>query len=308
MVERSADSDTHDRAASAAGFTRFATRGTHRLAYELVPARAMPPGPPVVLLLHALLAGRGEWDTVRAALAGSSVLILPEARGHGASAALTDRRHDLANLAADALAVLDHAGVAPSGHRVHVVGHGLGGAVAWEVARTDPARVASLVLVEPDLPAVLDGALDPLAGTARREAHETDRAAADAAYQGLTDKALDAYLAPRRGAGWRDDLPRPELAALRRHAGALAAVLPALDAYSPSFAAGTGTPTLIVHGDAARPRVRLTCERLAALTGTRLATVPTYSPNDSPLAGPAGETLAALLAAFLSEPDPGTGP
>lgn len=305
MVDRSADPDSQIEPPADAGLTRFASRGAHRLAYELVPPRSRTPGSdaPVVLLLHGLLAGRGEWATQRAALAGSAALILPEARGHGASAALTDRRHSLADLAADALAVLDHAGVG----RGHVVGHGFGGATAWELARFAPTRVASLVLVEPDLAAVLDGLGDPLAGSARHEARAADRAAADAAYQGLTDKALDTYLTPRRGTRWRADLARPELAALRRHAGALAALLPALDAYAPDVDS-IPAPTLIVHGRGARPLVRLTCERLAARTGARLATVPTASPADSPLAGSAREALAALFLAFLTEIDEGAGP
>ena len=47
--------------------------------------------------------------------------------------------------AKDAIGLLDHVGV----DRAHVVGHSLGGAIALEVAAQHPARVASLVLLEP---------------------------------------------------------------------------------------------------------------------------------------------------------------
>jgi pimeloyl-ACP methyl ester carboxylesterase len=51
----------------------------------------------------------------------------------------------LAVQAKDAIGLLDHVGV----DRAHVVGHSLGGAIALEVAAQHPARVASLVLLEP---------------------------------------------------------------------------------------------------------------------------------------------------------------
>jgi pimeloyl-ACP methyl ester carboxylesterase len=49
--------------------------------------------------------------------------------------------------AEDAVGLLDHLGV----DRAHVVGHSLGGAIALELAARHPARVASLVLLEPIL-------------------------------------------------------------------------------------------------------------------------------------------------------------
>jgi pimeloyl-ACP methyl ester carboxylesterase len=47
--------------------------------------------------------------------------------------------------AEDAVGLLDHLGV----DRAHVVGHSFGGAIALELAAQQPARVASLVLLEP---------------------------------------------------------------------------------------------------------------------------------------------------------------
>ena len=57
--------------------------------------------------------------------------------------------------AADALAVLDQVGA----QRAHLVGHSYGGSVALQVARQYPRRVASLVLLEPAVPAL--SPLDP---------------------------------------------------------------------------------------------------------------------------------------------------
>ena len=294
MVDPTAPPDTEPVDAPS-GITRFAARGQHRLAYEFVPA--VSADAPVVLLLHGLLAGRGEWARQRAALAGRFTLILAEARGHGASAALSGRRYALADLVADTLAVLDHAGV----ERAHVVGHGLGGATAWELAIGVPERVRSLTLIEPELPAVLDADRDPVAGSLQREHRRADRIAGDAADKGLTDNALDAYLSLRRGVDWRERVTRPDQAAFRRHAAALAGMLTALDAHQPAAATPTA-PTLVVRGAAARPLTVAIARRLAALVpGAHLQTTPTTSPFDSPLAGDAGAVLGELLRTFLTE-------
>ena len=295
MVDPSASPHT-DPVHPPSGINRFAARGHHRLAYEFVPA--VSPDAPVVLLLHGLLAGRAEWARQRAALAGRFTLILAEARGHGVSAALTDRRYALADLVADTLAVLDHAGI----EHAHVVGHGLGGATAWELALTAPERVRSLTLIEPELPAILDAALDPVAGSLRRESQRADLAARDAADKGLTDNALDAYLSPRRGADWRVRVARPEQAAFRRHAPALAGMLTALHAHEAADATTPTAPTFVVHGAATRSLTSATASRLAALvSGARLRTTPTASPFDNPLAGNAGAVLGELLRTFLTE-------
>jgi pimeloyl-ACP methyl ester carboxylesterase len=278
------------------GFNRFAALGHHRLAYELVPAAR--PEAPAIVLLHGLLAGRGEWTVPRADLIGAHTVILPEARGHGASAALSDRRYSIAEAARETLAVLDDAGF----EAAHLVGHGLGGAVAWEVARLAPVRVRSLTLVEPDLPGLLDGDLDPVAGSLWRGDRLASRTAADAAYKGLLDQALDAYLSPRRGPDWRTRLPRPTQATYRRHAAALPGLLDALDAHTPAIGdLHSALPVLVVVGSDGRPLVQSVAARLTAARPTvRLETVSTAGPTDSPLEGAAGAELAALLTDFVA--------
>ena len=287
--------------------TRFALRDSARLAYD--PGESVDATAPVVVLLHDLLADRSQVLAVRAAVVDDPApvrVIAPDARGHGASAALANRRLALAGLAADVLAVLDAEGVP----QAHLVGHGLGGATAFALARAAPERVRSLTLLEPALLGALAADPAPAARAVGDEARVIARAAAEAADRGQTDQALGRWLDPRWGTGWRERLPRPRLNALRRHAAALAAVLTALDAYAvgPADAAPVVAPVLVVHGAAAPAAVRLTSERLAAwLPAGRLRTVPPATDPADPLAGEAGAGFAALLGAFLAEVD-GRGP
>lgn len=99
-----------------------------------------PAGPPV-LLVHGLT-GRGAlWAPVACRLAGRGFRVLaPDLRGHGASPRAQDYR--LEAYAADLLALLDRLGI----RRAAVVGHSLGGAVAWTLAAVHPERVARLVI------------------------------------------------------------------------------------------------------------------------------------------------------------------
>ena len=290
------------------GLTRFAHRGSARLAYE-------PSGPavdtaPAVVLLHDLLADRADLAGLRDALLGAGApgyrTVIPEARGHGASAALANRRYAVADLAADVLAVLDTEGI----EWTHLVGHGLGGTTALEVARRAPERVRSLVLIEPALPAMLTADPDQALRAAQAAARDTARAAAEAADRGQTDKALDTLLDARWGIGWRDRLPRPRLAAVRRHAGSLAALLTALNTYAPTAEdlRSVTVPALVVCGEAASMVDRVVCDRLTAwLPAARLASIPALAEPAASLAGAAGSALAALLVPFLAGDLPNTG-
>lgn len=280
-----------------AGGTRFARRGSARLAYETVGVAGAGGATPALLLLHDLLDDRSAYVDVRGALVGAGDalrLIAPDARGHGASAALANRRVALPDLAADVLAVLDAEGIA----RVHLVGHGLGAATAFALAAAAPARVASLVLVDP--PLVTFGAADDPTARALRGATS---AAADAADKGSTGRALDALLDPRWGVGWRDRLPRQRLASIRRHAGALAPLLTALAAYAPADAEirGVLAPALVLHVADAPTADRRTAERLVSLLpNARLTTIPPSPEAALPLGGEAGAALAALIAGHAS--------
>ena len=94
-----------------------------------------------LLCLMGLGGARGAWDLVRPELARRHRLILVDNRDAGDSAEASGA-YGLADMANDALAVLDHLGV----ERFHVLGASMGGAVAQHLALGAPARVASHVL------------------------------------------------------------------------------------------------------------------------------------------------------------------
>jgi pimeloyl-ACP methyl ester carboxylesterase len=95
---------------------------------------------PALLLLHGTAASREQWGPLTERATGFTVLA-PDFSGSGRT---TDHGGpvDVEDLAAEALAVLDHAGAG----RAHVVGHSLGGVVAAQLAGTRPGRVRSAVL------------------------------------------------------------------------------------------------------------------------------------------------------------------
>lgn len=97
-------------------------------------------GPPL-LLIHGLGYARWGWEPVVEPLARSFDVLLFDNRGIGESDA-PPGPYTAAQLAADAVQVLDEAGV----ERAHVLGTSLGGMVAQELALAHPTRVDKLVL------------------------------------------------------------------------------------------------------------------------------------------------------------------
>ena len=95
-----------------------------------------------LLLIHGLGYARWGWEPVVEPLSRSFDVILFDNRGIGESDA-PPGPYSVAELAADALQVLDEAGV----ERAHVLGTSLGGMVAQELALAAPDRVDRLVLV-----------------------------------------------------------------------------------------------------------------------------------------------------------------
>lgn len=281
---------------ASSGVTRFARRGFARLAYQVHgPADAER----TVILLHALLADRGSFSDLELGEEIAARVIVPDARGHGTSASLADQRRTMADAAADVITILDVENVAAA----DLVGHGLGGATALELARRYPARVRSLTLIEPDLPSVLDNDPRPAARTAREETRRVERDAADAAYKGLTDKALTTLLDYRWGPEWQTRLSRVQLAAIRRNAGSLAATLPSLDNYAMSKQdlSRLTLPVLLIQGLSPHPIYPLIVDRLAAwLPNARVETVPAAAEPAASLAGEPGERIAQLLHEFLA--------
>ncbi|MEU8265149.1 alpha/beta fold hydrolase [Micromonospora sp. NPDC048999] len=99
-------------------------------------------GPPVVLL-HGIGRTLDDFAAQHELLARDHRVISVDLPGHGGSAPL-DPPHALPALAAAVAETLDAAGVTGP---AHLVGNSLGGAVAMRLAVDEPARAASLVLV-----------------------------------------------------------------------------------------------------------------------------------------------------------------
>jgi 3-oxoadipate enol-lactonase len=111
-----------------------------------------------VLFLHGIGGNRRNWAGELERVGASFRAIALDFRGYGDSAAI-EEPFEFADLAADALGVLDELGVA----RAHVVGLSMGGLVAQAVYARAPDRVLSLCLV------ACRSAAEPVLPGARRE-------------------------------------------------------------------------------------------------------------------------------------------
>ena len=106
-----------------------------RIAYEVLGT-----GEPL-LFIHGLGYDRRGWGPLPALLADDFQVLLFDNRGVGESD-VPEGPYAVSQMAADAVAVLDAAGV----ERAHVLGVSLGGYIAQEIALTYPERVRRLVL------------------------------------------------------------------------------------------------------------------------------------------------------------------
>lgn len=112
----------------------FAVRGV-RLCAQVTGA----PGARPLVLLHALGLDKSSWDPVAPALARTHRVYAVDMRGFGDS----DRsaRYSYTGMRDDVLALLDTIGA----DRADLIGHSMGGTVAWLVAQARPGWLAHLV-------------------------------------------------------------------------------------------------------------------------------------------------------------------
>ena len=234
---------------------------------------------PAVVLLHGFPTSSHLWRRDAPLLASRMRVVVPDLLGHGAS--IVDPGADLsvAGQAEAVRALLDMLGVG----EFAVAGHGLGGAVAWELARDPGAR--ALVLIDAE---GLDGRPPATAATALAGA-DGAAAAADvpAAARRILEAALarspasaetlDPYVAP-----WTVDPVR-----LTAAAAALARPAP------PADPAGLepALPAFVLWGEEDRFAPPAEAERLGeALDGATVALLPGCGhllPEDAPeTAGP----------------------
>ncbi|MCH0543049.1 alpha/beta fold hydrolase [Streptomyces sp. MUM 203J] len=120
----------------------FVAVGGVRLAYQV----SGPPDAPPLVLLHALGEEAGDWAPVTPALALDRRVYALDLRGHGRSDWPGD--YSLELMRDDVLGFLDALGL----DRVDLIGHSLGGAVAYLLAQERPGRVRRLVLEDPPAP------------------------------------------------------------------------------------------------------------------------------------------------------------
>ena len=102
---------------------------------------------PAVLLLHGWPQTWWEWRWIMPSLAEQFTVVALDLRGFGDSEKPMGG-YDAANLCADVGALLDHLGL----DRVHLVGHDLGGLVAYAFTRLYSKRVEKLAIADAPLP------------------------------------------------------------------------------------------------------------------------------------------------------------
>lgn len=102
-----------------------------------------PDDAPAVLFAHSVGCDLSLWDHQAASLRGRYKVIRYDARGHGRSDAPAGD-YTIEQLAADALAVLDFAGV----DAAHLCGLSLGGTLGQWLALNAPRRLTSLTLAD----------------------------------------------------------------------------------------------------------------------------------------------------------------
>jgi 3-oxoadipate enol-lactonase len=244
---------------------------------------------PSLLLIHGVGARLDAWDDVVPALGGRLTAIRYDLRGHGDSTKAPGP-YSVELLAADALALLDHLGVA----RCHVAGHSLGGLVAQQLAIGAPGRVDRLVL------------LSTVAGrTAEEKARVLERLA-------LVRDGIPGEHFRRSIERWfTDEFRRDHPDVIERYLARNMENDPAGYAAAYRVLATTDladalhritAPTLVVTGDGdigSNPRMaRLMHERIA---GSRLQVLPGLRHS---ILVEAPALVARLLVEFLTGPDP----
>lgn len=112
-----------------------------------------------VLFLHGNLASSTFWEETMLALPDSFRAVAPDQRGYGLSDpdARIDATRGVADWVDDAVALADALGW----ERFHLIGHSLGGCVAWGLLARQTERLASVTLVAPGPPCGFGGTRGP---------------------------------------------------------------------------------------------------------------------------------------------------
>jgi pimeloyl-ACP methyl ester carboxylesterase len=128
---------------------RYAQAGTQLLQISGQGVYLQDTGPRdagTVVLLHGFGSSLQTWDAWSAVLARDYRVIRFDIAGFGLSGPAANHDYSEAADVRRVLAVLDHLGVQQS----VLIGHSMGGRLAWSLAASQPQRVSRLVLIAPD--------------------------------------------------------------------------------------------------------------------------------------------------------------
>ena len=131
------------------GEVQHAVLGGVGLAYELHGDSDAPP----LVLLHALGEGRSDWAPVVNRFAEHFRVVTVDLRGHGDSD--WPGTYSFQLMADDVLRLLDHLGL----NHVRLLGHSMGGCVAYLIAEQSPGRVELLIVEDAPPPFVRERAV-----------------------------------------------------------------------------------------------------------------------------------------------------
>jgi len=104
------------------------------------------PDEPVLLMLHGFGASLHTWDVWTAQLSPHFRVLRIDLPGSGLSGPDAQGDYSDTRTIALLLALMDQRGVS----RASIIGHSIGGRIAWTLAATHPTRVDKLVLLAPD--------------------------------------------------------------------------------------------------------------------------------------------------------------
>lgn len=226
-------------------------------------------GPPIILINGQGVAVRPEGDGLALALRAEGFRVIRfDNRDAGRSTLVTGSLavYDLSDMADDAIAVLDAAGI----ERAHVMGHSLGGMVAQVLAAKHPARVLSLISVSsttgesglpygPAMAAMSGPPENPSSPMADQLAHFYR------IFDGSAYRMTDSEVAARVAA----DMAVEDPGAAERQAAAVAATGDRRD-----LLRTIGAPALVLHGGSDPWFPLLHAEKTAdALRGARLEVI-----------------------------------
>lgn len=126
-------------------------REAHVNGIKLVYREEGDPAAPPLVLVHGRTANHNDWNGITQHFAARHHVIAPDLRGHGASD--FPGEYAVATMAEDVAALLDHLRLGP----VRLIGHSLGGMVAYHVAMRHPGHVERLVLEDVTPPYPVEG-------------------------------------------------------------------------------------------------------------------------------------------------------